>query len=910
MAISGIIDVRPECKNVRSPATSAGGLDAEAVRIELHRILANDAFSNAPILSRFLRYVVECRIDGQQPPPKEYAIGVEVLQRGADFDPTVDTIVRVHARRLRARLDKYYRSEGRADPLRIALPKGHYQAEFHVQEPAREAHAKPGPPSRLATPGPAPLRRKFRSNTIPAPRTSLVGRAGEVAELQELLTGDDGARLATLTGAAGSGKTRLAVEVGLRLQEQLASEVIFVSLASVTSAHTLQMALLRALGLRVVDQTPPVEVICRHLHGIERAPPLILDNFEQLVEAAPLIGSLLDACASLKVLVTSRVSLRLYGECEYPVLPLALPECDSMTPEELAAVPAVQLFVQRAAAAHPGFSLTAANAEAVARICRRFDGLPLGIELSAVQCRTLTPAQLLERFPERLDLPAANVADVPDRQRSLRHAIEWSHQLLGEPEQKLYRRLAAFSGGFTLEAAEAVANVRGDLGIDVAEGVARLLDNSLLQAESEAGEARYTMLETIREYGLERLAASGESDEFRKAHAAYFLVLAEEGVAHLDVKARKQWLARCDLDRDNFRAALDGLIERGEGQWALRLARALYRYWEAREYLTESCAALLSVLERFDPATDPALWAQIACCAGAMEGRMGQQDGAHARLERGLEVARQSGDRSMVIMALTSLAVSYGTYGALEQNEQAVALFEECLGLCEASGSESETASALSNLAVARLALGEHEAARDLLERALELFQKQKDLTPAAWCLNQLGDAAMVAGRCDEAKTWYQRSAKRFLQLGNPLGIARCWTDLGQLALLEGQYGEAASLFADALRIYSRQDFQRGVVNLIEGCAGLAVARESYPQALVMAGAAEAVRSTRKMVASPYRRARFEEALKPVRGTLEPAEIDACHRRGAAMDVQQAIEYVQQFLADTEQEDSAEPGER
>lgn len=878
--------------------------DTGVVRAGLARVLASDVFCNAPILSRFLRYVVEQRIEGIETPPKEYTIGVDVFERGADFDPRVDTIVRVHARRLRKRLKDYYEHAGRDDPLRITIPKGHYQAEIVTQS---SVPGLPVPPRPRIGPAPAePIagRKRFRSNAIPAPRTPLVGRVGEVAELHDLLTEDDGPRLVTLTGTAGSGKTRLAVEAGLRWQATSSREAVFVRLASITDAPTLQLALLRVFGLRAVDDTPPLEVLCNYLHGLGQAPPLILDNFEQLAGEASVIGSLLDASITLRILVTSRVAMHLYGECEYPVLPLALPHRDSMTLDDLAAVPAVQLFVQRAAAVHPGFSLDADNAEAVARICRRFDGLPLGIELAAAQCRVLTPAQVLERFPEPLDLPAGNVVDVPDRQRSLRHAIEWSHELLDEPGRKLFRRLSAFSGGFTLEAAEAVADVRGDLGLGAAECVTRLCDNNLVETVSDGDEPRYAMLETIREYGLEQLAASGEDDEIHEAHAAYFLVLAEEGLARLDGAARKQWLERCDLERDNFRAALGQLMECGNGPWALRLARALYRYWEAREYLAEACAALLPVLDRFEPSVAPALWAQIACCAAAMEGRMGQQDAAHARLMRGLEVARESGDRSMIIMALTSLAVSHGAYG---QNEAAVALFEECLSLCTTSGSASETASALSNLAVAKLALGDHGAARDLLERALELFHAEQEWAPAAWCLNQLGDAAMVAGRHDEAQTWYQRSAEQFVKLGNFLGIARCWTDLGQLALQRGRHAEAASLFADALRIYRKQGFQRGVANLIEGCAGLAVARRRYAQALVLAGAAEAVRSTRQMVTTPQRRARLQQALQPALEALADARIDACHRRGAGMDVAEAIAYVQQFLVDQAADATDEP---
>lgn len=885
-----------EAACVGDPVPATGAPDAEAVRAELQRVLASDAFSNAPVLSRFLRYVVEQGLQRPATTPKEYTVGVDVFERGADFDPRVDTIVRVHARRLRKRLGRYYQQEGRTDPLRIAIPKGHYHAEIDVQAAAAEVAPVGGAPVPVSS---RPLegrawRVTFRSNVIPAPRTSLVGRTGEIAELCDLLTGDDRMRLVTLTGTAGSGKTRLAIEVGSRLQEQLGREAVFVRLAGITDAQMLQLALLRAFGLRTAGDTPPIEILCRSLHALEQPPLLVLDNFEQLATAAPLIGSVLDACVALRVLVTSRVPLRLYGECEYPVVPLALPTRDAMRLKELAAVAAVELFVQRAAAARPGFSLTAENAAAVARICRCFDGLPLGIELAAAQCRGLLPSGILERFPAMLDVPAPNIADVPARHRTLRRAIEWSYGLLAGAEQKLFCRLSVFAGGFTLEAAEAVVDVRGDLGIDVAGGIDRLRHASLLEAVAGTGEPRCAMLDTLREYGLERLQASGEGDDIRKAHAAYCLVLAEEGLARLDPEAREQWLMRCSQERDNFRVALDGLVEQGQGQWALRLVRALCAYWEHGEFLLEACQSLGRVLDRFEPGNDPSLWTRVACCAGEMEGRVGRREAARAHIERGLAVARESGDQALEVMALTSLAV---WHGSMQHYAQAAAVFEDCLVISEASGSATRRASALSNLAVARLALGEHQQAAALLERALGIFRRQREYAPAAWCLNQLGDAAMVAGRDADAGRFYHESAERFQQLGNVLGLARCWTDLGELAVLRGAYGEAASLFADTLRLYTRRGFQRGVTNLLEGCAALEVARQRHAEALTLAAAAAAVRSGNCMVPFPYKRARLAEALAPARQALAAAQIKACERRGAAMDARRAIEYLGQCLA-------------
>lgn len=886
----------------------AEGFDAESLRAQLQRILVSAEFSSAPILSRFLGYVVAHLIDGTAAALKEYTIGVDVFRRGADFDPRVDTIVRVQARRLRERLDRYYATAGLADPLRIVMPKGHYHVEVVTQSPPVEATPRfpPGAAAEtirvlLQAPETEPWRQDLRRNGIPAPRTSLVGRESDISRLHALLTDARGPRLVTLTGAAGSGKTRLAIEAGLQLQAQTGVEPLYVELANVTDGPLLQTTLLHRLGLRITDNTAPIDVVCGYLHHVEHATPMILDNFEQLAGSANLIGSMLDACSSLKLLVTSRVALHLYGEFEYPVSPLDLPERASMPLDELAGVAAVELFVQRAAVARPGFALDSGNAKAIADVCRRFDGLPLGIELVAAQCRTLTPAQLLERFTERLDVPAGNIVDVPDRQRTLRHAIEWSHELLAEPSRKLYQRLAVFAGGFTLEAAEAVANVSGDLGIDVAAGVASLLDNNLLQATLDLDEPRYAMLETIREYGLEQLARSGERDETCKAHAAYFLVLAEEGIGPLAGSARRDWFVRCDLEQDNFWSALDALVARGDGQWALRMVRALYFHWVRRERIALGLRALLLVLDRFDPSDAPALWAHVAVCAGTLECQMGQMAAALPRFQRALELARGCGDRAVEIAALNDLAVWAGLG---RRYAEAAALYEDALRLCEARGSDLETAAAMSNLGMARLALGEYEEARKLTDRALETFRGKKEWASVARAINQLGDIEMAAGRYDEAETCYRKSAKLSLELADLNGIARCWTDLGHLALVRRKFDDAASLFADALKIKGKKGFQLGTASLIEGCAALEVARQHFDRGLTLVAAADAVRAAGNHGIDPQQRRLRDDVLKLACAGLTPAQIEACRRNGAAMDVHDTVTYAWQCLADTRPDSS------
>lgn len=881
------------------PVPGADRSDAEAVRHQLHRILASGAFANAPILSQFLRFVVEHRVGGVETPIKEYTVGVEVFRRGADFDPQVDTIVRVHARRLRAYLDKYYENEGRGDSLWITMPKGHYRVEV-VARGAGEATTKGELDTGTSESAARNLR--FRSSWLPAPRTPLIGRRRELDELRSLLAGD-GLRLITLTGAAGSGKTRLAVEVARRLQEEHFDEVVFIALTSITDASTFQMALLRALNLSSAENTPPVEFVCRYLQRFERSLLLVLDNFEQLAAAASLIGSLLDACASLKILVTSRVVLHVYGEHEYPLMPLALPEGDSLSPEELAEAPAVALFVQRATAVNPDFRLTGNNAGAVIRICRHLDGLPLGIELAAAQCLVLAPAQLLEHFPRLMDLPAGQATDIPDRQRSLRGAIDWSHNLLSVSERRLFRRLAVFSGGFTLEAAEAVANLRGDLGIRTAEGVAKLLDSSLLDLVSDPTEPRYSMLETIRAFAMERLRASDEGKDTQRAHAAYFLVLAEEGNGRHAHEERNQWLARCDLERDNFRSALTGLLEQGDGPWALRLVQALFFYWWRRGHFAEARQIHDMVLQRFGSETDPESWGQVSFHACTLAIHMGDHDAVLVRFPQIIEVARRTGNRKTEVMALNALGVSWEV---MRYYEEARACFERSLELCSEMRAPREIAGVQHNLANVLLVLGKHDQARCLLEQALANFKQLDDDVSVAWCLNKLGAVAMVTGGCQAAQDLYRQSLEGFLQSSHFLGVAKSWVDLAHLALLQRQHVKAAGLLADSLKISCKPGLQSGVANVIEGCAELAVARHRFPQALILARAAEAVRARMRMEAYPELRIRLSTALQPAREAVDATQASACSRRGAAMDLEQAIDYTMQILVD-ERDEPVEP---
>ena len=387
----------------------------------------------------------------------------------------------------------------------------------------------------------------------------------------------------SLTGPGGAGKTRLAIAVAAAIADRFTAGVQFVGLASITDPDLVATALADALEIQQVANRTIPQLIGDQL---QNSGPflLLLDNFEQVLPAATVVAETLEACPSLKILVTSRSCLRIYGEQEFPVTPLAQNS-------------AIELFVQRAAAVWPDFAMTSENAAAIQEICSRLDGLPLAIELAAARTKVLSPSAILDRLQSRLQLLTGGALDLPERQQTLRKTIDWSHDLLNEAERKLFRRLSVFVGGCTLEAAEAVCNTSRDLGIDLFEGLSSLVDKNLVQRVDRAeAEPRFAMLETIREYALERLTDSGEQSAARRAHAAYCLVLAEEGNPELNPADRARWLTQCDVEIDNFRFALDWLFQTLDLDWGLRLCVALFRFWDMREHLTEGRARLETVL--------------------------------------------------------------------------------------------------------------------------------------------------------------------------------------------------------------------------------------------------------------------------------------------------------------------------
>jgi predicted ATPase/DNA-binding winged helix-turn-helix (wHTH) protein len=708
---------------------------------------------------------------------------------------------------------------------------------------------------------------------LPTPGTSLIGRERETRAAAELILGRD-VRLLSLTGAGGAGKTRLAIAVASAIAPKFPGGVQFVGLASITRPELVEIAIAKSLNLQPAANVTVSELIREYL---QHSDPflLVLDNFEQVLDAAPLVANMLSACPSLKVLVTSRACLRVYGEQEFPVAPL---EHDS----------AVQLFVQRATAVRPNFSVTSENLPAIREICSQVDGLPLAIELAAARTKLLSPSAILDRLQSRLGLLTGGALDLPERQQTLRNTIDWSHELLSEAEQTLFRRFAVFIGGGTLEAAEAVCNTGRDLGIDLFDGLSSLVDKNLIQrVDGAEPESRFTMLETIREYALERLAACKEEFATRRAHAAYCLVLAEEGNPELGPAERSAWLSRCDLEIDNFRSALDWLLQAQEVDWTLRLSIALFRFWDMREHLAEGRARLESILHLTNVGHQKER-AKICIFLGALSTAQGDFPSADFFLQQSFTLYKAEEDRRGIAASLNALGVNARDQGNYESARR---YFEKSLQCWRVLSDPLSTARCLHNLANVLKVQGDYAQAQLRLDEAITCFEERGDRSGAAWSINQKGDIAREEANFTAARQLYERALQIFQEVGDRWGSARSLADLGSIYCEERNFEAAEKAYRGALQIFSELEHRRGMARALEGTACLAAARGQAERALTLAAAAEHLR---RLIGAPLPQAeqtKLGEILSVSWKSLNKEDGNAAWAEGSSMSIESAVQY-------------------
>jgi predicted ATPase/DNA-binding CsgD family transcriptional regulator len=686
-------------------------------------------------------------------------------------------------------------------------------------------------------------------HTLPLELTSFVGREKELAEVKKLLADH---RLLTLTGPGGGGKTRLALAVANDLVESFEDGVWWVELASLSDPDLVPQAVASTLGVREAQDRALTEALSDHLGSKEMV--LVLDNCEHLVEGcAALTDALLRACPELRILATSREALGVAGERAWVVPSLSLPDPDRPPAfDALTRYEAVRLFVERARSAASSFRLTERNAPAVAKLCHRLDGVPLAIELAAARARALSVDQIVERLEDPLGLLTVGGRTATPRHRTLRATLQWSHDLLSGPERKLFRRLSAFLGGWTLESAEAVCSGDRIEEREVLDLLSGLVDKSLVVAEiGSEGAVRYGMLEPVRQYGYERLEESGESEAVSRRHAEHYLALAEEAEPELKEARQGEWLERLEREHGNLRTALAWSTEGGDAELGLRLAGALERLWWARGYLSEGRR-----------------W-----------------------LERGLAGSDASPTSAR------AKALSEAGWMALWQDdlERAVELLEEGLGSFKDLGDEPSIATSLTHLGHAVLHQHDKERLKGLCEEAEALREGFADRWAIAELLVFLGMAALYEGDHERAVALLEESMTSFRDLGDTQRIALCVTYLWMAALEGGDHERAAALLDEDLRRLQRLEVQPQIqiYDDLMGSAVVAALGKRPARAARLRGAAEALREaiSLSLFLWDHTPTNYEDQLAAARSQLDEAAWEAAWSEGRAMTPEQAVEY-------------------
>ncbi|MBV9787915.1 MAG: tetratricopeptide repeat protein [Chloroflexi bacterium] len=704
-------------------------------------------------------------------------------------------------------------------------------------------------------------------HNLPHPVTSFVGRAAEIEAVCGLL---EQTRLVLLTGAGGSGKTRLALAVAEQSLDRFVDGVWFVNLSPIDEAALVLPVIAQTLGLHEVAYTSLQDSLKHYLRA--RRLLLVLDNFEQVIDAAPAISALLAAAPSLTILVTSRTVLHLSGEHEFVVPPLPVPSLEQSGPEDLIAhTPAVALFVQRAQAVDPSFAITAENARAIAEICLRLDGLPLAIELAAARIKVLSPQALLARLvgtsgQQALDLLRQGARDLPTRHRTLHAAIDWSYALLEPEEQKLFARLAVFTNGWTLDLAETICRAVGDPSLDVLAGVAALVDHSLLvRAAGPDDQQRFAMLATIREYALAQLTQHGELEALRRSHAHAYVAFVEVAYPFLCGPQQHIWLRRLRAEHDNLRAALSWTINAGELEHALRLAIGLWEFWAVQGAITEGRRWMAQLLDR-DGRRYPALWAEALHAGGKLAFYQGDYAQARSLLGDAL-AAHQALDNTAGIMdsfnSLGQLAREQGDYA------QAQALHEQSLRLAEALNDDHILGHTLMYLGQNAIHAGDPEQAQRYVGDSIDSDDEPNDPMGMAVATSALGSIAYLRQDYPRAARLWQQCLGYCQIVEDRLRMTRALCRLGDATLRLGALDEARQHYLTSLRLCRDVADKLGMVENLAGLSALAAQQNDLPLAARFGATAAALCRRLGVELPAMSRQLLDETLTIVRQSFE-----------------------------------------
>ena len=820
---------------------------------------------------------------------EEYERGIEVLRRVLAEDPTREET--------HAGLMRLYALSGRRQEAVLQYERLKETLSREPGDETRHLHEEIRAGSFPAAPEP-PAGRDFDGageHNLPASSTSFVGREDEIAEARRMLSVT---RLLTLTGAGGSGKTRLAVETARGLARTYPDGVWLAKLAPLSEPGLVPQAVARALETSEQPGRPLLDTLIEALRGKELL--LVMDNCEHLIQASSsLAEALLSSCPRLRILATSREPLAVGGEAVRQVGSLSLPETTNggSSAEDLMGCEAVRLFVERARTTVPDFEVTQENAGAVVRVCRRLDGIPLAIELAASQIGDLTVEQVAGKLEGSLDLLQSSSRTVEPKQQTLRATLDWSHRLLGEDESTLLGRLSIFAGGWTLEAAETVCSGSGIEQYDVLDLLGGLVDKSLVAAGAASEVAvRFRMLEPIRQYAREKLEESGETDEVQNRHAAFCLALAEEATPELAGLQQGLWVERLEEEHDNLREALSWTLERGEGELALRFGRALWRLWYNRGFLSEGVRWLERVIASGEPEASP-VRVNVLEGMGSMTQAQGDTERAEAAYEEMLELSQELDDKENVATALNSLGTLALAHG---DNKRARGRLEENLAVLRHLEEEGSTDTTLKRFHTLNL-LGvlainvenNYVWATELLQESLVLAQEAGDTHRALQALCNLGYAAMMQGDYEGVTTLSEEvlTTARDLERGSIGIISETLINLGLASLQRGYHKQAGASFKEALAVSEEAGIKSSIINALEGIASLAGALGEDTRAAHLWGTAEAARDVTGIALPPPERALHKPYLAAARSRLGERKWEEMLAEGQMISLEEASEY-------------------